>query len=355
MTRLGFILLPVILLAGGCAVAGPASITRGRSVYNEVINHTEDEQVLSMIVRQRYDQTFGMLTVASVTANIKVAASASSDFRAWGEAVEVDGNLVPLSLGVAYEENPTISYVPLGGEAFLRRMLAPMTLEHAILLLSASVDDRLWMHELFASVNGLRNPLGRPPSPEFTQAIDALIDLSELGLTSLGRDASSTDAGHYVLSIHGYGDAHADEVRAYLEMLGLDRVTADGQEIVIPVRWATGRRTGNAIHFEMRSAFDVIRRAASMVEVPADHLEAGIVEPVNTAVREHNRFITIRSSQTRPPNAAVAVPLHDAWFYIDGTDARSKRSFSLMRLLIGIRMEDTSVRKQLPILTVPVS
>ena len=51
----------------GCAVIGPQSITAGRAVYTEVINRTEDEQILNVLVRLRYDETFGMMSVASVT------------------------------------------------------------------------------------------------------------------------------------------------------------------------------------------------------------------------------------------------------------------------------------------------
>ncbi len=44
----------------GCALVGPQSITAGRGVYAEVINRTEDEQILNVMVRMRYDETFGM-------------------------------------------------------------------------------------------------------------------------------------------------------------------------------------------------------------------------------------------------------------------------------------------------------
>jgi hypothetical protein len=60
----------------GCATVGPQSITAGRGIYNEVINRTEDEQILNALVRLRYDETFGMITVASVTANLKFKAHA---------------------------------------------------------------------------------------------------------------------------------------------------------------------------------------------------------------------------------------------------------------------------------------
>ncbi len=53
-----------------CATIGPQSITAGRGAYAEVINNTEDEQILNVLVRQRYDETFGMMSVASITANL---------------------------------------------------------------------------------------------------------------------------------------------------------------------------------------------------------------------------------------------------------------------------------------------
>ena len=60
----------------GCSVAGPASISRGRSDYNEVINRTGDEQMLMAIIRSRYGETFNTLAVPSVTSNVKITTSA---------------------------------------------------------------------------------------------------------------------------------------------------------------------------------------------------------------------------------------------------------------------------------------
>lgn len=46
-------MLSASLLTGGCAVVGPASISNGRMVYNEVINYTEDQQLLNAIPLNR--------------------------------------------------------------------------------------------------------------------------------------------------------------------------------------------------------------------------------------------------------------------------------------------------------------
>ncbi len=47
-----FGVVPLVSAVTGC-LAGPASITAGRGLYNDVINRTEDEQVLNLIVRDQ--------------------------------------------------------------------------------------------------------------------------------------------------------------------------------------------------------------------------------------------------------------------------------------------------------------
>ena len=95
-------------LFGPKATLGPGEVVRGRGLYNEVINYTNSEQILALIVRQRYGEPSGLLSVASVTANLRATATAEGQIGI-GSTQNFKGNLVPLALGVAYEENPTIS------------------------------------------------------------------------------------------------------------------------------------------------------------------------------------------------------------------------------------------------------
>ena len=157
----------------GCAVVGPQSIRAGRGVYSEVINHTEDEQILNVIVRMRYDETFGMMSVASVTANLSFKTSTGIQLG-FGDDNDYAGNLVPFSAGAAYEENPTISYVPLSGEDFMLRMLSPVTMSEWHLLSRASKQPGMVLALATSRVNGLRNPpLGEEPtSPDFARFVE---------------------------------------------------------------------------------------------------------------------------------------------------------------------------------------
>src|SRR5512136_1209895 len=91
---------------GARATLGPGAIIRGRGLYNEVITATNNEQTLAQIVRARYGEPAGLLSVASVTANLRAAETTNAQFGI-GPSSNYSGNIVPLSVGVAFEDNPT--------------------------------------------------------------------------------------------------------------------------------------------------------------------------------------------------------------------------------------------------------
>jgi hypothetical protein len=111
------------IAATGCAILGPASVKGSRSSYNDAIVTTNNQQVLAMIVRMRYGEPTGLLAVSSVTANLNLKANIGSEFGV-GPDSNFEGNLTPLSAGFSFEENPTISYVPVQGEKYLRQLLS---------------------------------------------------------------------------------------------------------------------------------------------------------------------------------------------------------------------------------------
>lgn len=125
LTTLGLILV----VFSGCSRVGPTSISMGRAAYNEAINKTEDEQLLLAIVKERYGETSTLLAVNSIAANVRFKSSATIDIG-YGPAVNYEKNLVPFSGGLAYEENPTITYMPVQGEHYIRQLLSPIPLTY---------------------------------------------------------------------------------------------------------------------------------------------------------------------------------------------------------------------------------
>jgi len=344
----------VLLVVGalglcGCAAVGPQSITAGRGSYTEVINRTEDEQTLNMLVRLRYDETFGLMSVASVTANLQFSAQAAANIGI-GDSDNYAGNLIPLSAGVAYEENPTISYVPLSGEKFTRRMLSPVSVDEWLLIGSGASHPGHVFSLAVRHVNGLRNPLfgEASPSPAFARFIELFDQLRLAGVLDIVAGPKSKTGPEYFWYIHNYQEAHGDSVRELLGLIGIE-VKPDVSPIILPFREAVGS-SGAAIHVQTRSALDILRVFGTGIEIPPAHLEAGIVEPRSSAIR----LITIRSSPKRPENATVRIRFRDWWFYIDATDTQSKQVFMFLQTFIGMRLADPGAAQQAPLITIPV-
>jgi hypothetical protein len=203
-------------------------------------------------------------------------------------------------------------------------------------------------------VNGLRNPLlgDEPPSPEFGRFVELYDRLRRAAVLDMVQGPETKTESVFFWDIHDYEDAHGDSVRELLDLVGIE-VKPDGSTILLPIRVAVGSSV-SAIHVQPRSAWEVLQEFGAGIEIPSPHLEAGIVEPLKWAVPEKRRIITIRSSEDRPDDATVRIRFRDWWFYIDATDAQSKRAFLFLRTFIGMRLADPGSAQRTPVLTVPV-
>jgi len=347
------LLIVIAFASSGCIVLGPRVIAAGRGAYAEVINRTADEQILNVIVRQRYDETFGMLSVASVTASLRFRAQSGTNIGI-GPSEDYAGNLVPFSAGVSYEESPTISYVPLSGADFVQRMLSPVSAREWHLLSGPVKHPGNVLILAARRINGLRNPIpgSEPASPEFQRFIELYDRLRLAGVLDPVEAAEASEGDERFWAIHDYQGVHSQGVRELLELLGIE-AKSDGSTMLLPVLHTFGSST-SAIHVSGRSAFDVLEVFGTGVEIPASHLDARVVEPLRSVVPEDRQFITIRSSKDRPDDSTVEIRFRDWWFYIDATDTGSKRSFAFLRTFIGMRLAEKGAAHSAPVLTVPV-
>ena len=95
--------------------------------------------------------------------------------------------------------------------------------------------------------------------------------------------------------------------------------------------------------------------AAAAIDVPVEHIDNGIVGPP-VPLGSVGGLLRIKSSSKPPKNPLVAVQHHGFWFYIDGTDSKSKTYFRWLQILITLRLSNAPPGAQLaPVLTVPVS
>lgn len=342
-------LVPLSVLVPACQSVGAEALVTGRAAYNEVITRSGDEQLLALIVRDRYDETFGLLQVSAITAQVEVGAGADVNV-AVGPLDNFAENLVPFAAGASYSESPTISYVPLAGEALMTRLVAPVSLAQALTLGRLVHVPGQAFRLMVRRVNGHANALrpGVPPSPGFERVATLLARLFEEGVADIVGDGDA-----YALLVHDAAGTHREQVSGLLDALGLIAFRADAPRLLIPLRAGVDVPAGgDAVVLETRSILDVLRLAGDAIELPEEHLRAGLVQPGSGAPTDAP--LRIRSSRERPALASVAVRHRDWWFSIDATDAASKRGFVHLRALVDMGLDSAAEGPTAPVLTLPV-
>jgi hypothetical protein len=361
MGRCRHAVLAIALCLSGCgqllgpkATLGPGAIVRGRGLYNEVITATNNEQTLEQIVHVRYGEPSGLLSVASVTANLSTTATAEAQLGI-GPASNYKGNLVPLSIGATYEENPTISYTPVQGERYAKSILSPVGLDMLVLLLGIERPPDRLVSILLKQVNGLQNPMYGPPAARaaFEESIALLARLEDAGQAIWTSTSAKGDA--FALVIHDYAPGNRDTVRELLQRWGLPAsLGRRDQDIVLPVRLAFGKVTRPELNLQTRSVYDLIEVAAKSVEVPPEHAALGLADPSLDGLSPLGDLLKIRSSPSRPSaNVLVAIRHRGHWFYIAADDGPSKLAFRLLQTLMSMRLIEATPQT-LPSLTIPV-
>lgn len=351
------VLLAAIIASTGCSTVGPASIKAGRGVYNEAINQTEAQQTLMTLVRNRYGETSTMLAVTSVTANVRVSTNAGINLG-FGTDANYSGNLVPFSGGVVYEENPTISYVPVQGEKYMRQLMSPIPLNLLVPLVRSRVFAGPIYTLLVGRVNEINNPdflsssLGEP-NPRFSRFVQLMTDLSNSGVVywveNLRKEAK------FSVVIRKYAPAHLEQVHELLDLLGLPKPANDSRNIILPTFLAVEKPKSGGIALETRSIWGLTEILTSSIAASEEDIRSGLVgayPPAGLAGRD----LHIHRSEGRPDKASVAMKYRGTWFYIDETDQATKTAFWLLHTLHSVIIAEAA--KGLltaPVLTVPVS
>lgn len=357
-TRLTSFVVLAALLSPGCgsvlgpkATLGPGAIVRGRNLYNQVISETNNQQTLEMIVRARYGEPLGLLTVASVTANLRTATTAEAQFGIGADA-NYRGNITPLAIDLTYEDNPTIAYAPVQGERYAKSILTPLGLDVLVLLLGIEHAPSRLISVLVKQMNGLRNPMHGPPAARaaFQQAVAALARLEESGRATW----TSTETAGFALVLHDYAPESSDTVRELLRRLELpESMARGGKDVVLPVRLGLASTAVPALSLQTRSVYDLVEGAAAAVDVPADHAARGLAGAAGE--NAFQGLLRIHSSTTCPSGDVLVATRHRGyWFSIAADDGPSKVAFRLLQSLIGMRLVEHTPQT-MPTLTIPVA
>jgi hypothetical protein len=133
-TRIHILVLFCALALPGCL--SPITLNRAVLAYDEAITDAIAKQLLVNIARAERHQPIHFTGVSNIAATFDFRVNAGATPTLTGEAGRT---LVPI-FGGSVAENPTISIVPIEGEEFAKRILAPFTEGKFILLLRQRFD-----------------------------------------------------------------------------------------------------------------------------------------------------------------------------------------------------------------------
>jgi len=343
---------------------GPGTISGARFDYNDAIIRSFDHQMLLNLVRLRYQDSIFFLDLSSVVASYR---------RDVNAAALPNGAIAPSgtfslggSVGGSYGETPTISYVPLQGEDFAKRLLAPIQ-PAAILLLSRSgwglerllVCTVQQLNELpnGTAIGGVA-PVRVLHFEKFQRVALLLRELQEQGyiqLNTLAEPQASVAVTAGPIPMTPEAQAMADEVRTLLAI----SKPPPSQEAPMAIEEATFPRSPAQVELTGRSFLGVMTFLAQLIDVPKVHQQAGLVRttrgPDGTPFDWHEisrGLFRVHSGTSEPQTAYLKVQYRDHWFWIDDSDLEAKGTYTLLAQLFSLQAATGRIQGA-PVLTIP--
>jgi len=426
----------VVFFAAGCQV-GPSALRIGQAEYNEAIQDTAARQLLLNLVRLKYRESPVVLDVGSISAQFEINQSAgiaghlvenvgqsvrnvSSELGFAGDvrngsfgtdAGRLTGHTpdsLDLSAGFGYAERPTITYSPLRGEDFVKRMLTPISLHTIVTLVNSGWRIDRVLSVTVQDINGVDNvgsasgptPTLAPAFEDFLHAVGLMRELQlqraivmeidsvpeDLAEPIPKEDVSPADllsAASVNARFRPVGDGRrwvlsrdrerpvmrlieSERSRALIEALRRSLKLTPDRDVyeLVPAR-TPGAEDGDArglrpqLVVDARSLLGVMFYLSQSAESPEEQLRSGVI--TQTVDREGEPFdwgqavghvMAIHASKWPPANAAVAVRKRGYWYYIRDNDSASKSTFMLLSQLFRLRAGAGQTTS--PVLTLPV-
>ncbi len=333
--------LAATLLTSGCMHFGPESLRATRIDYNQAIQQTNDQELLLNLVRLRYRDTLYFLNVERVASSLEI----TSTMAATAEFPSGAANTFTLGeASYSFMENPTVFYLPLDGEKFVRQMMTPFNLNLLVLLTSSGWSVERVLTVMVREMNGVKNaPSASGPTPSdepeyrtFQEAMQLLRTMQKRDGFDLGRIPDDESALELRFARGESGSTEARRLRELLRLNpDLDRYR---------VKLGIGRIDDATITILPRSMVSSLSYLSQSVQVPQAHELSGIVTQTMDKNGERfdwnqifERVMRIRTAPAAPQNAAIAVPYRGHWFYIDDSDLDAKSTFALLSQLFALQ------------------
>lgn len=341
-----FIVVLSIIALCGCAHIGPKTIPDDRFSYSSAVSESWKQQTLLNIVKLRYMDLPVFMDVAQIVSGYTL----ETGVNVGGNLLSSGGDSLALGGSGRFTDRPTITYMPMTGDKFLRGMLTPIQPKAIFFLLQSGYAADFILGLTLESFNGLCNRSTasghlREADPKFIRVIELIRDIQSSGAIGVRVEQEQEKEKTTVLFFRRE-NITAEVQQKIIEveqLLGLQLGQKRYKLIASPVRGGEGEISVNS-----RSMIQILSSFASYVDVPKEHVLEGRAIP---SLETGENMTMIHNGKNKPADAFGAVHYRDYWFWIDDCDWRSKRALSV--LMFFFTLADTGSSENLPVLTIP--
>ncbi len=355
-TRGGIILLGLMIVVfSGCASVGPGTVSRDRFDYNSSLTESWKRQILLNIVKIRYVEPVSFVDVGQIVAGYSmesgVSALGAATFSNFSSTASIE-----TGLSGKYTDRPTITYVPMTGNAFIKSLMTPFSPESLMFSIQSGVPADMMFKLGVASINGLRNrtvPIAgfRPAEQKFFRVVEILRNLQISGAIRVRAIKSKEHQAGTTISFWSKGapDEISKQIHELCDLLGLDP-GADQYQLIQGVAPENNRE----IAIQSFTVMQLLSFLAARVDVPDQDMREG---RASSGVREamgntdDKTKFAVKCSDSKPQDAFVSVAYRNHWFWVDDRDLESKRVISFIMLVFTLA--DTGKHESLPQITIP--
>ena len=338
----------------GCTHMGPKTVAVDRFDYGSAIADSWKQQTLLNIVKLRYTDLPVFVDVASIVAgySLETGLTAGGSFP---ETTSFGGNTATVGGSAKFTDRPTITYIPMTGEKFLRGLITPIDPKHIFFLLQSGYPADFILGLTVESLNGVRNSSAatgatRAPDPDFVRALALLREVQAAGGVGM-RVEEGMAKGQTAVVFFRQEDLPAEIQEKAAEVRRLLKLPGDGDRFTLsysPVRGANDQLTVNS-----RSMLQIMSAFAGHVEIPEADLAAGRAMPgITTAAPPGvQSAVRIRSGPDKPAHAFTAVRYRNTWFWIEDDNWQTKRA--LTAVMFFFTLAETGGNDRMPLITIP--
>jgi hypothetical protein len=344
-----------LLAATGCTHLGPKTVAVDRFDYSTAVANSWKQQTLLNIVKLRYMDLPVFVDVASIVSGysmqtgVNVNGTLSSDRAIQGNYASIGGQAI-------YTDRPTITYVPMTGEKFLRGLITPIDPKNIFFLLQSGYAADFILGLAVESLNGVRNRSAaggavREADPEFIRALALLREVQGAGAFGMRVEEDKAKGSTGVVFFQR-DDVPREIAEKAAECRRLLKLPAESQKFTLiysPMRGGT-----NELAVNSRSMLQIMQAFASRLDVPEAHLKDHSAWPsVENAPTAEGRQqnARIHSGKEKPSGAFAAVRYRDYWFWVDNGDLQTKRALTVV--MFFFTLADNGSPEKLPLITIP--